>query len=476
LKNYSQPKETPVEPIRGPLDYHRYPPRKDRSDATRPGRAPSRTPVSSRDKASPDTESPIVSNSQADATEVEPSSARRLQELRGRGGDERGARFTASAAPGQDSPASSADAIDTHAPNENFNIPRLHAVHPAHSHAAQVMEAAHTPPEEARAKRRQRGRKRRGGTAIERRPLWKRVRRLVGFLLFIGWAEVGAAALTTKHFAVKHVETTGLQITSPDALQPVAASLVGQNWVRARAHEAELEAEKIPTVRDAQVVRVWTQWPPRMSIHISERKPFARVGGGQHWWVVDRAGVPFRAATKADENLYAVTASTLPGKRIQAGHELPTKLWKSVVTLADVLAIQAQQGQKWQLRRTYIDKYGFASLRLEGGAHDEMLVRLGAGRWAEKLERARQALAYFDANGKQAVALNLVSYSMPTWTPRAQPTAAAEEETNSPNSSSASGTEANRVDTEAKIELDSGRNKNSSKIIEENETSATDAT
>jgi hypothetical protein len=374
------------------------------------------------------------------------SSAQRLQELRGQ-------HFTAH---------------DTDPLQEEIEeTPRLHAVpaqvvHPSHTHAAHVMEAAHTPPEEAREKARQRGRKRRRGGAAVGPPAWKRVRRLVGFLLIVAWVEVGAAALTTKHFAVDGVEMSGMEITPAQALQPVAASLVGQNWIRAKTHPAELEAEKIPTVRDAKVTRVWDQWPPRLALQIQEREPFARVGGGNHWWVVDRAGVAFRAATKTDDHLYAVTASALPGDTIEVGETLPPKLWSSVVKLADVLSKQAEQGQKWALRRTYIDKFGFASLRLEGGTHDEMLVRLGAGRWAEKLERARLALAYFDATGKEASALNLVSFSMPTWTPRVQATPSPEAGISGENSTP---DENNSPETE-----------NSPRGDEENETQSTDAT
>jgi hypothetical protein len=161
---------------------------------------------------------------------------------------------------------------------------------------------------------------------------------------------------------------------------------------------------------------------------------------------------------------------------IEAGKHLPPKLWKSVVHLADVLTTQAQQGQQWQLRRTYIDKYGFASLRLEGGSHDEMLVRLGAGRWPEKLERARQALAYFEKTGRQAAALNLVSYSKPTWTPRVVDVSG--QATDAPNEGARPADE--KSTTESTSDGASGEkdvsNTETSAVDEESETLITDAT
>jgi endonuclease/exonuclease/phosphatase (EEP) superfamily protein YafD len=43
-----------------------------------------------------------------------------------------------------------------------------------------------------------------------------------------------------------------------------------------------------------------------------------------------------------------------------------------------------------------------------------MLIQMGADRWPEKLQRARRALTYFEATGRRAAVLNLISYSMPT--------------------------------------------------------------
>jgi hypothetical protein len=66
----------------------------------------------------------------------------------------------------------------------------------------------------------------------------------------------------------------------------------------------------------------------------------------------------------------------------------------------------------------YFDKNGFAALRVQGGSQDELLIRLGADRWEEKLQLARVALTFFERSGKRAQSLNLVSYNVPQWTPR----------------------------------------------------------
>lgn len=319
-----------------------------------------------------------------------------------------------------------------------------------------TLDPAHSPPREASSgtshnaphsvsRRTSKARRpKRGPNAMtargERRPLWRRLRRLACFLVLIGVVELVAAALTTKHFAVKAVDLSGVEITPESKLQEIAGRLVGQNWIRARLGEAEKAAQALPTVKSARVVRVLDEWPPRLTMRIEERQPFTRVGGGKTWWIVDREGILFRKAKEADKGLSAVTASVLDLDALQPGHKLPTKLWASVVELTDALQNDSASGAQWSLRRTYIDKWGFASLRLTGGAHDEMLVRLGSGRWPEKLQRTRQALAYFDASGKRASALNLVSFNMPTWTPRVQPSSNSQDSEASENSAQSDAT------------------------------------
>ncbi|HEX8236914.1 MAG TPA: FtsQ-type POTRA domain-containing protein [Abditibacteriaceae bacterium] len=255
------------------------------------------------------------------------------------------------------------------------------------------------------------------GAPNNRVPLWKRMRRWCGILLIIFFLEFGVALLTAPHFSIERVEAEGLGITSPQDVIGVQSTLVGQNWLRARLQNAATNLETLPTVRQARVTRDF-RWPPQVTVHIEERQPFARVGAGDDWWIVDRSGMPFRRADlrePQDASLYAVTGPTL---KPQIGTLLPTKTWQPVREFAQSLTQAQEKGTRWALRRLYFDRHGFASLRLTGGAHDEMLIQMGADHWSKKLQRARQALTYFEATGRRAAVLNLISYSMPTWTPR----------------------------------------------------------
>lgn len=375
-----------MEPIRGPIDYNKYPPR------TRNARRAAQTlrrPVAPRAVQSAD-----------EATRDEEQRDEMYS-------DETGGAFL------------SADEQAEHRPRSRRRVER----HYRRQHVAPTFasESPLAPDEFAAADAfvdspRAVGHAGRPGSraAARRAPLWKRARRWSLLLLLILLAELGLAALTAPDFNIVGVSVQGIAVTPQRDVDGVQSVLVGQNWLRARLGQARRELEALPSVRQARLTRLLS-WPPQVLITVEERQPFARVGAGDEWWVVDDSGIPFRRATAADAALYAVTGPVL---QPVMGRALPPSAWRPVREFAAALSINERQGARWVLRRLYFDRHGFASLRLQGGAHDELLVQLGADRWPEKLQRARQALAYFEATGRRARTLNLLSYSMVTWTPR----------------------------------------------------------
>jgi hypothetical protein len=262
---------------------------------------------------------------------------------------------------------------------------------------------------------------RRAERAAAKRKLWLRRARFVFLcLLLAGLGQGVYSAFTSPHMAIAAVELDGAHITPRESLEAVQRDLVGHNWLRAPLHQAHEDLVALPTVRAAHIARELS-WPPRVLVTLEERRPFARVGGGENWFVVDEEGVPFRPATPEDDGLFAITS---PLFRPRAGIAFSPHNWKAACELVHLLqgdaVAEKDEGAaatKWDLRRIYFDRHGFASIRLRGGAVDELLVQLGNDRWNEKLSRARHAIAYFAASGRRASTLNLVSYTMPIWTP-----------------------------------------------------------
>lgn len=254
-----------------------------------------------------------------------------------------------------------------------------------------------------------------------RRPVWKMLRRICYGLVGIMIIQGGVGALTAPQFSIHDVDFECGEILPAETVDAVRASLIGQNWIRMRAGQAERALKSTPQVRTVQVARSWT-WPPKVAVAVEPRQPFARVGGGKEWWVVDSEGVPFRAADDRDKELYAVTG---PLFKPELGKAIEPKQWQPVVEFATTLSRDEEKGQRWNLRRVYFDRSNFASLRLTGGQNDETLVQLGPDDWDQKLQKARWALADFAQTGKHAATLNLIS-SKVTWTPRVLPAEPAE--------------------------------------------------
>ncbi|MDQ3813171.1 MAG: FtsQ-type POTRA domain-containing protein [Armatimonadota bacterium] len=370
-------------PIRGPVDYHSYPPRGQR------GRRGVGTPPEAAPSAAPPSTAAGERRQQQRR-----QSDRRAQDGRAAAS---GDRAEAEAISDTWLPTDDTFYDDTFYPVERSRRGRRFRQFDRDARRGQAARA--------------RGQ---AGSFQPRRPLWKRVRHVAGVLCLVGVGELVAAGLTSSRCEVREVGVTGLGITPEAAVEPIKNELIGQNWLRAHVQEAVRAVAALPTVRAASVGRELS-WPPRLTVHIEERQPFARVGVNRRWWIVDEEGVPFRLAGSEDNHLYAVTGALL---QPQLGQPLPSAAWQPVVEFTAALSADARQGHSWSLRRIHIDPRGFASLRLTGGPQDEVLVRLGAGPWPEKLRRARQALAYFDATGRRAQALNFVSLKMPTWTPR----------------------------------------------------------
>ena len=254
---------------------------------------------------------------------------------------------------------------------------------------------------------------RRAAQAARKRKLYFRRARLVLCLLLLALAGRGVYfALTDARFAIAQVDWDGVNITPRAELEKVQNDLVGRNWLRAPLKQARAELSQIPTVRAVHLTRELT-WPPRVLATLEERQPFARVGGGETWFVVDESGVPFRRATEKDDSLRAIVSPLFVP---QPGVAFAERNWKAARELTTLL--NAENASSWKLRRVYFDRHGFAAVRLEGGEQDGLLIQLGNDRWAEKLSRARRAVDYFAASRRRASTLNLVSYSMPIWTPR----------------------------------------------------------
>jgi hypothetical protein len=322
-----------MQPIRGPIDYNRYPPRKRRRNSAT--RAAADTPDVSD---TPDADAPQDASTQAPDVVDAATANRRARttpprdvSAAGRAAAPRSARRTQRRVALQAPPATPFDETEP----------------------ADDGEDAHAAAERRREIARQRRRARRGGTPYEnedvyseaahgdeppgprrasrrrapRKPLWQRARRWCALLLLALCVECVVAALTAPQFAIKSVQVVGQEITAPESVAAVQSALQGQNWLRARLQAAAGQLETLPTVKQAHVTRDLV-WPPRVTVHItSDNRSPALVRAAIGGWSM-RTGVPFRRVEEnnaGDAALYAVTGPTL---QPQLGQAIAAKTWE----------------------------------------------------------------------------------------------------------------------------------------------------
>lgn len=245
------------------------------------------------------------------------------------------------------------------------------------------------------------------GVALHKSRRWMGA--LAGVLVIAG----GVAVLSRPEFNVAQVKIEGAHLTSPQILKRAQASITGKNIARVDLGRVEKFLRSQAPVEDVRVSRL-AAWPPQVVVSLEERKPFARVGGGDTWLIVDKSGMPFRRANAKDENLQAIHNDVW---KPALGVKLPSSSWVKARSFVQLLEEEQRAGRKWSLRRVYFDKHDFASLRLSGGKHNETLVQLGNDDWRRKLARARDTFAYFDKTGRRASTLNLITYAVPVYTP-----------------------------------------------------------
>ena len=245
----------------------------------------------------------------------------------------------------------------------------------------------------------------------------RKSRRWVGALVGVLVVACGVLALTRPEFNVTRVEVVGAHLTDAQVLKRVQTSITGQNIVRADLRRSEKFLRTQAPVESVQVRRL-AVWPPQVAVSLRERTPFARVGGGDSWWIVDRAGVPFRRENVRDADLQAIHHDVW---KPVLGEKLPPASWQKARDFVTLLAQEKRKGHDWSLRRIYFDEHDFASVRLASGTHRETLVQLGNDDWRRKLARARETFAYFDKTGRRARTLNLITYAVPVYTPIVPP-------------------------------------------------------
>ena len=133
---------------------------------------------------------------------------------------------------------------------------------------------------------------------------WKPLLVLLLVLLLV----VGGVWLVyfSRYLAVQSVQVTGTGLLSADDIRAAARVPDEQPLARVDLAAIERRVESLAPVADAEAVR---QWPDRVLIDVTERKPIAVVDVGGRIRGMDADGVIFRDYPRAPRNLPLVKTS-----------------------------------------------------------------------------------------------------------------------------------------------------------------------
>jgi cell division protein FtsQ len=191
-----------------------------------------------------------------------------------------------------------------------------------------------------------------------------------------------AHTLTSTYFAVASIEAEGFVHVHADRALEEAGLVYGKNVFTVDLRQAEAQLEALAFVRSARVER---RLPDRLRVLVEEYQPVAVIID-EWFWLVDKSGEPF---VSVDVRIWSELFDDLPlisGVSVEALGQAEGKerffQALEVAKLYEEMGLQARQ----PLSQVHVDAVMGISLVTEETGTE---IRLGWGRWNERLERFR---------------------------------------------------------------------------------------
>ncbi len=201
-------------------------------------------------------------------------------------------------------------------------------------------------------------------------------------------------AVSSDYFALKNVELAGLERTERDPFLSAVGLQAGMNIFDVDPEAVETNAKAQPWIREAKIER---RLPDFILISVQEHQPAAMlVDAG--YLLVSTEGVPFKALDAADDTDAMFALPLLSGLTRE---ELKTEEGKVRFRQAmDALQAYEKAGlaRLYPLSEIHLDKVmGVSFVTREMGAE----VRLGMGRWDERMTRLKSVLDAILQDGEE---------------------------------------------------------------------------
>jgi cell division protein FtsQ len=224
---------------------------------------------------------------------------------------------------------------------------------------------------------------------LERREVVGRIVRRLGIVICFVALAAGLPALIfygysylmeSDYFALTYVDVEGLNYLEEEALLQAAEAVAGEHILDVRPGELESTMRTLPFVADVAVER---RFPDRLFITIEEYEPEAIVVD-EGFWLADATGEVFLAldASVPDEELWNLPLISGLSRAELLGEEAKKRLR----TALEVHRLYHEMGldEQYPVSEVHLDELlGLSLVVGETGTE----IRLGWGRWDERLER-----------------------------------------------------------------------------------------
>ncbi len=186
--------------------------------------------------------------------------------------------------------------------------------------------------------------------------------------------------MNSEYFALSYIDVEGLQFLEEEALLEAAEEVAGEHLFNVRPERLEATMRTLPFVAEVEVER---RFPDRLYISITEYEPVAIVVD-DGFWLVDVHGEIFLSlhASSLEEELWKlplITGLTRADLREEKGRD-------ELHVALNVHRYYQEMGlaEKHSVSEIHVDELiGISLIVGEMGTE----VRLGWGRWKERLER-----------------------------------------------------------------------------------------
>ena len=195
-------------------------------------------------------------------------------------------------------------------------------------------------------------------------------------LIFYGYSYM----MESDYFALTYVDVEGLNHLEEEALLQAAEAVAGEHILDVRPGELESTMRSLPFVADVMVER---RFPDRLYIAIEEYDP-AVIIVDEGFWLADGRGEVFLAldASAPDDELWQLPLVSGLSRADLLGDEARQRLR----TALEVYDLYHQMGldERHPVSEVHLDELlGLSLVVGETGTE----IRLGWGRWEERLER-----------------------------------------------------------------------------------------